>query len=524
MNDPERSLPDRHLDRRTVLKVAAGASAAVVAPCAVSGAVLVNNNEIVALSARAAADYTRRGELSAERYAQALLERYKAHTNLNAVAHIDEAKLLEDAREVDRARVRGAQLGPLAGLPVIIKDNVNTVGFPTTAGTRFLKDYRPKANAPLADMIFKQGAILFAKSNMHELALGSTSANPNFGFVKNPYDLARIPGGSSGGTAAALAARIVPLGIGSDTTGSIRMPSHFCGTAGLRPSNPPTNKPYPVDGIVPLELVFDVAGPMARNVADVAFMHSAITRGPELSPLDLRGVRIGVPRTYFWETLDPDVAKIMESALDRLRGAGAVVIDVNIDDLVKSAIAVRGALRREDFRNDLADFLAREYPSMTMKDAIPEIPSKRVRFLEEDARDHPPSREDVKGEGHHGCARPAIPGRIPATQHRCNRLPDHANAGAIVADERRCGAPDLRGQRAAISGHSNPPQFILSPCVPRACFEHSGGAYVRRLAGGAGARRPARRGQSALESRHGDRSRAGTTAAAHVPQRMKRDP
>ena len=89
---------------------------------------------------------------------------------------------------------------------------VNTVAFPTTAGTRFLKDYRPKANAPLADMIFRQGAILFAKANMHELALGSTSANPNFGFVKNPYDLTRIPGGSSGGTAAALAARIVPLG------------------------------------------------------------------------------------------------------------------------------------------------------------------------------------------------------------------------------------------------------------------------------------------------------------------------
>ena len=134
---------------------------------------------------------------------------------------------------------------------------------------------------------------------------------------------------------------------------------------------------------------------MARNVADVALMHSAITRGPELSPLDLRGVRIGVPRTPLWEALDPDIAKIMESALDRLRGAGAVVVDVNIDDLIKTAIAVRGALRREDFRNDLADFLAREYPSMTMKDAIPEIPSKRVRFLEEDARDHPPSREDV---------------------------------------------------------------------------------------------------------------------------------
>src|SRR6516165_198621 len=135
MNDADSNLPARHLDRRTVLKVAACASAAVVVPRVVSGAVLANNAEIVALSARAAADYIRRGELSAERYAQALLDRYKAHTNLNTVTYMDESRLLEDAREIDRVRSTGTQLGPLAGLPIILKDNINTVGFPTTAGT-----------------------------------------------------------------------------------------------------------------------------------------------------------------------------------------------------------------------------------------------------------------------------------------------------------------------------------------------------------------------------------------------------
>ena len=382
------------LDRRAVVKAVAGVSALALAPSgSASAAVLANDNEIVALTARAAADYIKRGELSAERYARALLGQYKAHTNLNTVTYIDEAKLLEEAREVDRARARGAQLASLAGLPIIIKDNINTVGFPTTAGTAFLKGYRPKENAPLPNMLFKAGAILFAKSNMHELALGGTSANPIFGYVKNPYDLSRIPGGSSGGTAAAVAARIVPIGLGSDTTGSVRMPAHFCGIAGLRPSNPKTNKPYPTDGIVPLELTFDVAGPMARNVADVAFVHAAVTRGPELTALDLRGTRIGVPRAYFWDTLDPDVATIMETTLDKLRGAGAIVVDVDFDALTKAALAVRLALRREDFRTDLADFLAREYPVMTMKDAIASIASKRVRFLEEDARDNPPRRE-----------------------------------------------------------------------------------------------------------------------------------
>jgi mandelamide amidase len=388
---------DSHIDRRAVLKAAAGASAfAVASGKPASSAVLTNNNEIVALTARAAVDYIRRGELSGENYVQALLQHYKAHTNLNAVAYIDEARLLEDARAVDRSRAQGARLGALAGLPMILKDNINTVGFPTTAGTSFLKDYRPKANAPLADLLFKQGAILFAKSNMHELALGSTSANPTFGYVRNPYDLSRIPGGSSGGTAAAVAARIVPAGLGSDTTGSIRMPSHFCGIAGLRPSNPKSNKPYPVDGIVPLQLEFDVAGPMARNVADVALIHTAIAQQAELTPSDLRGARIGLPRAYYWDTVDGDVAKIMDATLDRIRGAGAILIDVDFDDLIKAALDARAPLRREDFRTDLAAFLAREYPDVTMKDAIPSIASRRVRFLEQDAWDHPPSREEVE--------------------------------------------------------------------------------------------------------------------------------
>jgi indoleacetamide hydrolase len=323
------------------------------------------------------------------------LDQYKAHTNLNAVTYIDEAKLAEDARAIDRSRAQGAQLA-LAGLPIIIKDNINTAGFPTTAGTPFLKNYRPKANAPLADMLFKQGAILFAKSNMHELALGSTSANPTFGYVKNPYDLSRIPGGSSGGTAAAVAARIVPAGLGTDTTGSVRMPAHFCGIAGLRPSNPQTNKPYPIEGIVPLELEFDVAGPMARNVADIALVHAAITHQAELTPADLRGTRIGVPRGYFWETLDGDVAKIMEATLDKLRGAGAVVVDVDFGDLIKAALVVRVVLRPENFRVDLAEFLAREYPAMTMKDAIAGIASKRVR-----ARQRRPARRSQGKRGPH---------------------------------------------------------------------------------------------------------------------------
>ena len=234
MNKPDTPSMDADVDRRDILKLAAGMSAFAVAPEA-SAAVLANNGEIVALSARAAADYIRRGELSAERYATVLLDQYKAHANLNTVTYIDEAKLAEDAREIDRARARGAPLGPLAGLPIILKDNINTIGFPTTAGTKFLKGYRPKTNAPLADMLFKQGAILFAKANMHVLALGSTSANPTFGYVKNPTTSRASRAARAGELLRLSPPWIVPLGFGSDTTGSVRMPAHFARIAGPRP-------------------------------------------------------------------------------------------------------------------------------------------------------------------------------------------------------------------------------------------------------------------------------------------------
>jgi Asp-tRNA(Asn)/Glu-tRNA(Gln) amidotransferase A subunit family amidase len=353
------------------------------------------NVEIIELSATAAVDRIRRGDLSAERYAQVLLDQYRAHKNLNTVTYIDEAQALEDARAVDQARAKGAQLGRLAGLPIMLKDNINTVGFSTTAGTSFLRDYRPKANAPIADILFKQGVVLFAKSNMHELAMGNTSGNKTFGFVKNPYNLSRSPGGSSGGTAAALAARIIPMGFGSDTNGSIRMPAHFCGIAGFRPSNPKINKPYPVEGIVPNVLDFDVAGPLARNVADIALVHAAVTSEPVATSAKLRGLRIGVPRAYFWETLDPDIASIMDGALDKLRAAGAVLVDVDFSDLVKALRPVSAVLDSEGKRTDLADFLVHNYPAMSMSNAIAGVESTNVRQLLEAARDHAAPPEAV---------------------------------------------------------------------------------------------------------------------------------
>jgi indoleacetamide hydrolase len=196
-----------------------------------------------------------------------LLRICKASGDLNALTWMSEEKLLESARRSDLARTRGEALGPLAGIPVVVKDNIDTIGFPTSAATSSLKDNHPTGNAPIVDALEARGAYVFAKANMHELAGGGMSSNPVFGPVRNPYDRARVAGGSSGGTAAAIAARMAPIGLGTDTAGSVRIPSAFCGTVGLRPTSV-GGKRYSSDGIVPLALDLDTAGPMARCVAE----------------------------------------------------------------------------------------------------------------------------------------------------------------------------------------------------------------------------------------------------------------
>src|SRR5882672_7117338 len=210
--------------------------------------VCVNRNtstsaSLSGLGAREAIERVRRGELRAEDSVADLLGRQRRLASLNALTRIDEQQVLEDARRIDRKRAAGAVLGVLAGLPVVIKDNIAVAGTPNAAGTLTLRDNVARQNAPVVQRLLDQDAIFFARANMHELAGGGTSSNPSFGVVGNPYDPQRVPGGSSGGTAAALAARLAPAGLGSDTAGSVRIPSALCGTAGLRPTIRPHKLP-----------------------------------------------------------------------------------------------------------------------------------------------------------------------------------------------------------------------------------------------------------------------------------------
>ena len=176
------------------------------------------------LTAVQAVGAMRRGDITAEQYAQFCLMRAEALKDLNAFITLDAERVLEAARKADRLRASGAALGALHGLPLAVKDNIDTAGVPTTAGTPALRDHRPRADAPIMTALYGAGALLLGKTNMHELAFGYTTNNGAFGAARNPYDQSRIPGGSSGGTAVAVAGRITPAGLGTDTVGSVRVP------------------------------------------------------------------------------------------------------------------------------------------------------------------------------------------------------------------------------------------------------------------------------------------------------------
>src|ERR1700726_191748 len=250
------------------------------------GTAVAGLSELCNLSAVEAVARMSQGALTAERYAEALLARCRAAKALNAFITLEPDRVLEDARSRDRERVAGVKPGPLFGLPIPVKDSVNTRNYPTTGGTPALRHFRPKEDAPVVAALRGAGAIVLGKTNLHELSFGWTSNNLAFGAVHNPYDVQRIPGGSSGGTAVAVATRMAPLGIAEDTEGSIRVPAAMCGIAGFRP----TTGRYESTGVVPISPLFDQVGPHARTVSDLALFDS-VANGDwsPLSATELKG-------------------------------------------------------------------------------------------------------------------------------------------------------------------------------------------------------------------------------------------
>jgi len=297
-----------------------------------SGNSAATDNALLSLSVAAAARAIHTGDLTAEAYAITLLDHYRRHLWLNAFIRVDAELLLQAARDADRSRAAGRKIGPLHGVPFAIKDNIETKALTTSAGTGTLRDFRPGRNAPVAQHLFDAGGLMFGKANMHELALGTTTNNPVYGAAQNPYKRGYHPSGSSGGTASAIAARVVPGGLGSDTIGSVRMPGSLCGLVGLRP----TTGRYRGTGIVPVSVTHDTVGPMARTVEDVALMDGVLSGNPVLlETSELTGVRLGVPRPFFWDALDLETERVCTEALAILKEHGAILVETPMDEVLR---------------------------------------------------------------------------------------------------------------------------------------------------------------------------------------------
>ncbi|MFG1899473.1 Asp-tRNA(Asn)/Glu-tRNA(Gln) amidotransferase subunit GatA [Micromonospora carbonacea] len=285
------------------------------------------------------------GQTSAVEVTRAHLDRIAAvDDRVNAFLHVDADGALAAARAVDERRAAGEELGPLAGVPVAVKDVLTTKGVPTTVGSKILEGWRPPYDATIVQRLRAAGTVLLGKTNMDEFAMGSSTEYSAYGPTRNPWDTDRIPGGSGGGSAAALAAYEAPLAIGSDTGGSIRQPGAVTGTVGAKPTYGGTSR-Y---GLVAFSSSLDTPGPCARTVLDAALLHAAIgghdprdsTSVPQPVPDvvaaarlgatgDLTGVKLGVVSEFSGEGAEPGVAAAFRDSVDALAKLGAEIVEVS---------------------------------------------------------------------------------------------------------------------------------------------------------------------------------------------------
>jgi aspartyl-tRNA(Asn)/glutamyl-tRNA(Gln) amidotransferase subunit A len=312
-------------------------------------------------------DSVRTAARKAADWAEYYLERISAQNpKINAYLAVDQEHVLRSARRIDEIAANGGSLPPLAGVPIGIKDVLVMQGLPATAGSKILQGYRPPYNATSVSRLKDAGAVLLGKLNCDEFAMGSSNENSAYGPVRNPAALDRVPGGSSGGSAAAVAAGMAVATLGTDTGGSIRQPASFCGVVGLLPTYGRVSR-Y---GLIAFASSLDRVGPITRTVRDAAILLGVIAG---YDPLDatsstapvpdytealnqpVKGLRVGVPSEYFAEGLDPEVRGAVERTIEQLRQAGCTIHPVSLPH-TKYAIPTYYILATAEASSNLARF------------------------------------------------------------------------------------------------------------------------------------------------------------------------
>ena len=281
-------------------------------------------------------------ELSAAEYTQALIDRIdEKEADVKALNTVCRDTALAQAKASDKRRADGASLGVFDGVPVIVKDNICTKGIKTTCSSKMLEDFVPPYDAHIIERFKKNGMVILAKSNLDEFAMGSSTENSAFKTSANPWDLSRVPGGSSGGSAAAVSAAMAPFALGSDTGGSIRQPASYCGVVGLKPTYGAVSR-Y---GLVAFASSLDQIGPFTRTVEDAAYALNALIsydrrdstsidmNYPDYTKSigqDIEGMRIGLPKEYFAAGLDSDVKDALNAAVKAYESQGAIVEETSL--------------------------------------------------------------------------------------------------------------------------------------------------------------------------------------------------
>ncbi|MEU5421133.1 Asp-tRNA(Asn)/Glu-tRNA(Gln) amidotransferase subunit GatA [Streptomyces sp. NPDC001407] len=329
--------------------------------------------ELIKLTAAEIAAKIASGEVTAVQVTEAHLARIEAvDEKVNAFLHVDREGALAQARAVDEKRARGEKLGPLAGVPLALKDIFTTKGIPTTVGSKILEGWIPPYDATLTQRLKAADVVILGKTNMDEFAMGSSTENSAYGPTGNPWDLTKIPGGSGGGSSAALAAYEAPLAIGTDTGGSIRQPAAVTGTVGVKPTYGAVSR-Y---GMVAFSSSLDQGGPCARTVLDAALLHEAIAGHDPLdstsidAPVppvveaarngDVKGMRIGVVKQFRGEGYQAGVLQRFDESVELLKELGAEVVEVDCPSF-DLALAAYYLIAPSECSSNLARFDAMRY-------------------------------------------------------------------------------------------------------------------------------------------------------------------
>lgn len=331
------------------------------------------------LTIKEAGEKLKSGEITSVGLTKAVFERIaEVESKVAAYVTLCEQMAMEMARESDKRRKAGKILSEIDGIPIAVKDLFLTKGVKTTAGSKMLEDFIPINESTVTERLWSAGAVLVGKTNLDEFAMGSSTENSAYGITHNPWDLSRVPGGSSGGSAAAVAADECVAAIGTDTGGSIRQPASFCGIVGLKV----TYGLVPRLGVVSYASSFDTMGPLTKSVEDAAIVlrqiagtdvHDSTSTKDKLPDYakclsgDIKGVKIGVPKEFFGEGLDPRVKKAIEAARDQLVELGAEVSEVSLP-LTEYAIPAYYILVKSEASSNLSRYDGIRYGHSILKD------------------------------------------------------------------------------------------------------------------------------------------------------------